>query len=68
MPVVTGNFTNDRPNIGNASAPLNQGALLADSTCRSTSKGYVDLNGNAILGFECALCAGSPGELRKCRP
>jgi hypothetical protein len=44
-----GQLTNDRANIGNPSVPLNRVALLADPTCRSTSKGYVDLNGNAIL-------------------
>jgi hypothetical protein len=43
-----GIISNDRPNIGNPSAPLSSVALLADPTCRSTSAGYVDLNGNSI--------------------
>jgi len=42
-----GALTNDRPNIGNPSAPLSSVALLADPTCRSTSAGYIDLNGNS---------------------
>ena len=43
-----GQLTNDRPDIGNPSAPLNSVALLVDSTCRSTSEGYVGLNGQSI--------------------
>ncbi len=43
-----GNLTNTRPDIGNPSAPLNSVALLADPTCRSTSMGYIGLNGQTI--------------------
>jgi hypothetical protein len=43
-----GQLTNDRPNIGNPSAPLNSVALLADPTCRSVSAGYIGLNGQSI--------------------
>jgi len=43
-----GQLTNDRPNIGNPSAPVTSVALLADPTCRSTSAGYVGLNGQTI--------------------
>jgi hypothetical protein len=56
-----GQLTNDRPNIGNPSAPLNSVALLDDIYCRSTnpatqtqytgessSTGYIGLNGQSI--------------------
>jgi hypothetical protein len=44
----TGELTSQRPNIGNAGAPLSSIAILADPTCRSTAMGYVGLNGLAI--------------------
>jgi len=43
-----GILTNTRPDIGSPNAPTNSVALLADPTCRSTSMGYVDLNGSYL--------------------
>jgi len=56
-----GVLTNDRPNIGNPSAPISSVALLDDATCRSANPalqvqypgassptGYIDLHGNPI--------------------
>jgi hypothetical protein len=47
-----GALTNDRPNVGNPSAPvtgLNSVAILKDPTCRSVSAGYIGLDGKSIL-------------------
>lgn len=43
-----GQLATDRPDIGNPSAPLNSVALLKDPSCRSTSMGYVGLDGQSI--------------------
>ncbi len=43
-----GILTNDRPAIGNPSAPANSVALLKDTSCISPAAGYVDLRGNPV--------------------
>jgi hypothetical protein len=43
-----GRVTNDRPDIGNPSAPVGTVALLADPNCVDVSLGYVDLAGNPV--------------------
>lgn len=43
-----GILTNDRPSIGNPKAPLNSVALVADPSCLTVTKGYVDPQGNSI--------------------
>jgi hypothetical protein len=44
-----GQLSTDRPDIGDPHAPLDSVALLKDPTCRSTSLGYIGLNGQSIL-------------------
>ncbi len=43
-----GRVGNDRPDIGNAKAPINTVALLRDPRCLDPTQGYVDLNGNPV--------------------
>jgi hypothetical protein len=43
-----GNVSNDRPDIGNAGAPLKSVALLNDPFCLDPTLGYHDLQGNPI--------------------
>ncbi|MDR3674473.1 MAG: TonB-dependent receptor [Acidobacteriota bacterium] len=45
-----GALTNDRPNIGNASAPLNSVAILDDTTCRSANPAVQIANSNQYSG------------------
>ncbi len=46
-----GNLANDRPDIGNPSAPLDSVALLADPECLDPSKGYVNAKGQPITNL-----------------
>jgi len=46
-----GILTNDRPSIGNPSAPANSVALLKDPACVSTAMGYMDGNGTTLASL-----------------
>ncbi|HEX5481071.1 MAG TPA: TonB-dependent receptor [Terriglobia bacterium] len=46
-----GNLANDRPDIGNLSAPLSAVAMLADPQCIDPGQGYVDAQGRPIANL-----------------